>query len=85
VIQAALTALVAWRPAEWGALALAPLSGRLLGGGVWLFLLGTDRIDVPDGPLVILIVHDAVAAAILAASLIHFWVYVLRHAREDKR
>jgi hypothetical protein len=84
VTQAALTALAAWRPVEWGSLALAPLIGRLLGCGVWLFLLGTDRIDVPDGPLVILTLHDAVGAAILAAFLIHFWVSVARFSREGK-
>jgi hypothetical protein len=56
-----LVILSCW-PEELGPLALVPLTGRLIGAAVWLWLLGSDRFDVPDKatPLLGLIVHEAV-------------------------
>jgi len=53
----------------WGGLALAPLLGRFLLSGLWLWLLGRpDR--APDvGALVVLLAHDAVWLPCLGAFL----------------
>jgi hypothetical protein len=57
------------RPASLGGLALAPLLGRALLVGLWLWLLGTDRVHLPVTPLALLLAHDAVVTAGLAAVL----------------
>jgi hypothetical protein len=52
--------LAAVRRARYGGLVWLPLLGRVLAVGLWLWLLGTDRVQVPRLPLVGLIAHDAV-------------------------
>jgi hypothetical protein len=43
------------RPLEWGGFVWAALLGRLLLGGVWLWLLGAGRM--PMQPALLLLVH----------------------------
>jgi hypothetical protein len=61
--------LAALRPAARGGLALAPLLGRALLAGLWLWLLGTDRVSLPRAPLVVLLAHDAFVTAVLTGAL----------------
>jgi hypothetical protein len=58
------------RPLEYRSLILVPLIGRTLLAGVWLWLLGTDRISLPRTPLFILLAHDAVWLPGFAACLL---------------
>jgi hypothetical protein len=53
-------ALAAARPAALGGLVLVPLLSRLLQAGLWLWLLGTDRIAVLARPLLFLLAHEVV-------------------------
>jgi hypothetical protein len=55
---ATLVAAALW-PTSQGALVLFPLSGRALLCGVWLWLLGAQRIALPPEPLLVLLLHDA--------------------------
>lgn len=57
-----------WR--EWGGLVLVPLIGQFLEAGLWLWLLGTDRLVLPSRPLLILFAHDAVWLPVFAAFLV---------------
>ena len=53
-----------------GGLALAPLLGRLLACGAWLWLLGSaGRVPASAGALLGLLAHDAVWPPLLAAFL----------------
>jgi hypothetical protein len=52
--------LAAVRPRDFGGLVWLPLLGRGLTIGLWLWLLGTDRVQVPETPLLALIVHDVI-------------------------
>jgi hypothetical protein len=61
--------LAALRPASLGGLALAPLLGRALQAGLWLWLLGTDRVSLPVTPLAVLLTHDILVGAGLAGPL----------------
>ena len=61
--------LAALRPAARGGLALAPLLGRALLAGLWLWLLGTDRVSLPRAPLAGLLAHDVLVLAALGVSL----------------
>jgi hypothetical protein len=45
--------------ADRGLLA-APLLGRAVQAGLWLWLLATPRLTLPAGPLALLFAHDAV-------------------------
>jgi hypothetical protein len=63
----------AMRPSSRGGLALAPLLGRALQAGLWLWLLGTDRVRLPVPPLVVLLAHDVVGTAALAVCLFLAW------------
>jgi hypothetical protein len=47
------------RPAEWGGLVWVPLLGRLLNMGVWLWLLGSERVAVAVQPALLLLAHEA--------------------------
>ena len=62
--------LAALRPAARGGLALAALLGRALQAGLWLWLLGTDRVHLPVTPLAVLLTHDVLVAAGLAGALV---------------
>jgi hypothetical protein len=44
------------RPSVWGGFVWLPLLGRLLNGGVWLWLLGAERIPAPAALL--LLAHE---------------------------
>ena len=59
----------ALRPGSRGGLALAPLLGRALQAGLWLWLLGTDRVSLPRAPLAALLAHDGIVTAALAGPL----------------
>ncbi len=66
------------RPGRLGMLALAPLLGRLIGVGLWLFVLGSGRGPVPvEGTAVsaylLLAARDGAVAIILAAFLVLWW------------
>jgi hypothetical protein len=61
--------LAAARPVTAGALALVPLTGRGLLVGLWLWLLGTDRVAVPGRPLGLLLAHDGLGLAVLGVFL----------------
>jgi hypothetical protein len=61
--------LASLRPSSLGGLALAALLGRALQAGLWLWLLGTDRVHRPVTPLAALLAHDVLVAAALAGAL----------------
>jgi hypothetical protein len=61
--------LAALHPGLRGGLALAPLLGRALQAGLWLWLLGTDRVSLPVTPLAALLAHDGIVTAALAGFL----------------
>jgi hypothetical protein len=67
-----LVILICW-PDRLGPLALPALVGRLIGCGVWLFAMGTDRVDLPKRPCLILAGHDLFWVLVLAAFLIIWW------------
>ena len=71
--------LAALRPGPRGGLALAPLLGRALQAGLWLWLLGTDRMSLPATPLAALLAHDALVTAALAGPL-----FLARHGRKAR-
>jgi hypothetical protein len=52
--------LAAARPAVHGGLVLVPLFGHVLQSGLWLWLLGTDRVTLPARPLLILLAHESI-------------------------
>jgi hypothetical protein len=52
--------LAACQPRVYGGLTLAPLFGRMLSCGVWLWLLGSTRTNADHAALLVLLVHDAV-------------------------
>jgi hypothetical protein len=63
-------ALGAARPAVCGGLLLVPVFGRALEAGVWLWLLGSERILLPRRPLGLLLAHDLFWLAALAGVLL---------------
>ena len=50
-------------------LVLVPAFGRALLVGLWLWLLGTDRVSLPAGPLLTLLAHDGAVLALCLAFL----------------
>jgi hypothetical protein len=62
--------LGAARPAVYGGLLLVPLFGRALQAGVWLWLLGSERLPLPRRPLGLLLAHDLFWLAALAGLLL---------------
>jgi hypothetical protein len=80
VFQAGCLLLAARRPADCGGLVLLPLAGRLLQCGVWLWLLGTDRVSLPPAPLRLLLLHDAVWLPLFLAFL---WARPRPHPKEE--
>src|SRR5712692_3010478 len=70
VAQALILALVALRPNAWGGLVATVLIGRLLPLGMWLWLLGTERVDLRAAPLQCLAVHDGVWVLVFTVFLI---------------
>ena len=65
LVHCVLLLAAALRPAALGGLALAPLLGRALQAGLWLWLLGTDRVRLPVAPLAVLLAHDVLVVAAL--------------------
>jgi hypothetical protein len=61
--------VAAARPRDLAGLAWLPALGRALACGVWLWLLGTDRVQAAPGPLGLLLAHDAGWLAVLLAFL----------------
>jgi hypothetical protein len=59
VLHAVCLLAAAFRPAEWGGLVWVPLLGRLLNMGVWLWLLGSERVAVAVQPALLLLAHEA--------------------------
>jgi hypothetical protein len=59
VLHALCLVAAAVRPAEWGGLVWVPLFGRLLNMGVWLWLLGSDRVAIAVQPALLLLAHEA--------------------------
>lgn len=70
VAQAVFLGMLALWPEACGSLVLAPLIGRCLSLGGWLFLLGTDRVRLAATPLVLLAVHEAVWLMVFVAFLV---------------
>jgi hypothetical protein len=68
VTQALFVILAAFRPRCAG-LALAPLLGRLLACGVWLWLMGSGRMPSAVAALLALLANDALWPPLLAAFL----------------
>jgi hypothetical protein len=62
-------ALAAVRPMVWGDLVLVPLVGRALTAGLWLWLLGTDRVELATQPLILLAGHDLLWVALFIGFL----------------
>jgi hypothetical protein len=56
-------------PDRWAGLVTVPLFGRFLQAGVWLWLLGADRVSLPRRPLALLLAHDAFWLAAFAVYL----------------
>jgi hypothetical protein len=65
LVHFAFLLAAALRPTSLGGLALAPLLGRALQVGLWLWLLGTDRVSLPGAPLAALLAHDGLVTAAL--------------------
>ena len=68
--QAAILAFAVWRPGALGSLVFASLLGRLLPLGVWLWLLGQERVQLSVATLWFLSIHDGVCAVLLTVFLI---------------
>jgi hypothetical protein len=63
--------LAARQPRVSGGLTLAPLFGRMLSCGVWLWLLNSDRTPADHATPLVLLIHDAVWLPIFAGFLWH--------------
>lgn len=68
--NAVFLAAAAFRPAAYGGLTIAALSGRALLAGVWLWLLGSGRMPASGALLWRLFAHDAIWGALLTAFLV---------------
>jgi hypothetical protein len=71
--QALCLGAAAIRSVDWGGLVLIPLLGRAPQAGVWLWLLGADRVVLPARPLALLLTHDALGALVFLALLVAWW------------
>jgi hypothetical protein len=67
--HAAFLALAARRRADAGFAVVAAI-GRAIQCGLWLWLLGTDRVAAAPLPLALLAGHDAVILALVVAGLV---------------
>jgi hypothetical protein len=74
-----LLAFGAWRPRSLGSLIWAPLIGRTMMVGFWLWLLGSERVEIPVHSLAWLAVHDGVVLFAFAASLA--WITIRRESQ----
>jgi hypothetical protein len=62
--------LAARQPRLYGGLTLAPLFGRILCCGVWLWLLGSTRTTADHAAIFALLIHDAVWLPLFACFLL---------------
>jgi hypothetical protein len=86
LVYALFLVILIWRPDRHGSLALAPLLGRLLGCGVWLFVSVSPRAALPEGPGLLLAAHDGFWSLVLAAFLVVWWrLRFAPAARNDKQ
>ncbi len=69
LVQAFFLVQVVRQPAIYGGLTLAPLIGRTLSCGVWLWLLGSTRTTADHAALLALLAHDAVWLPIFGGAL----------------
>jgi hypothetical protein len=84
IFQGVCLLIAAVRPAEQGLLVLLPLSGRALLCGVWLWLMGTDRVKLPIDRLELLLVHDAVWLPVFGGFLVvRRWLYSASKPNKD--
>ena len=65
-----LLVLAAWRPRRLGSLVYVPLIGRALLLGLWLWLLGSDRIELSSAALRWLAAHEGVWIVFFVAFLV---------------
>lgn len=65
--------ILIWRPDRHGPLAIVPFFGRLIGVGMWLFVLASDRVEIASGPALLLAAHDGFWALVLAGFLTWWW------------
>jgi hypothetical protein len=68
--------VAAWRPRRLGSIAWAPLIGRGLMLGLWLWLLGSERVHMARNALWVLVGHDG--AVLLLLGMVLTWVWVVR-------
>jgi hypothetical protein len=68
--QVPCLALALLGPARYRGLVVAPLVGRALLVGLWLWLLGSERADLPARPLHLLLAHEVVLLGACAGGLI---------------
>jgi hypothetical protein len=68
--HALLLILAAWRPLSLGSLVYVPLIGRALMLGLWLWLLGSDRIERSAAALRWLAAHDLAVLIVVAVFLV---------------
>jgi hypothetical protein len=58
------------RPVPFRSVLYVPLFGRGLLVGLWLWLLASDRLVLPRGPLLVMLAHDALWLPGLIACLL---------------
>jgi hypothetical protein len=69
--HAAFLVILVWQPEACGPAALVPLLGFALGAGLWLWVAGTDRLQLPSRlPPLLLAGHEAVWLLVCAGFLI---------------
>jgi hypothetical protein len=74
--HAVILVIAAWQPRRLGSITWAPLIGRGLMVGLWLWLLGSERLHMARNALWVLVGHDA--AVLLLLSMVLMWVWVVR-------
>jgi hypothetical protein len=67
--HAILLAFAAWRPRSLGSLVYVPLIGRGFLVGLWLWLLDSERVEIPAEPLCWLAAHDGALVILFAGFL----------------
>jgi hypothetical protein len=73
--HAAFLVMLVWQPEAWGPAALVPLLGFALGTGLWLWVAGTDRLQLPSRlPPLLLAAHDAVGLPVCAGFLVAWYL-----------
>jgi hypothetical protein len=72
--QACILAVVVWKPNVYGSMIVAALIGRLLPLGLWLWLLGTERVQLRAAPLEALAIHDGVWVLVFTVFLV-LWLF----------